>query len=408
MKPSLRRALFALVVIAMTTGTAQAQLVILALSAKSMFKSVQGVSKDEIKVGTLQDLSGPLADLGAQIRNGMVLRVEEINEQGGLNGRKLTLLIEDNGYDPGKAAQAAQKLVNQDKVFAVLGHLGTATNLAAMPIQFEKGVFNFFPVSAAREMYEPVHPLKFAFAASYFDQMRAGVRELKRHHPSTRPCALYQDDAFGLDVLRGAEAALKAEGKAFVEKIAYARQTADFATAVARMMTAHCDLVVLGTAQVETVATLTEARKAGFSPTFIASSAAYTERIHTQAGDAANGLYAMHTAAQPYLDTADDKLRFWANKYQTRFGEHPTVFSTYGYTVVDTFAAAVRAAGTGLNGEGFVKAMEAMKVPPDLFGSPALHFSARQRLGSHASRMSQIQMGRWVSVSGYLRVPHTD
>ena len=104
----------------------------------------------------------------------MLLRVDEINEQGGINGRKIKLLVEDSGYDPKKAVLAAQKLVNQDKIFAMVGHIGTAQNMAAMPVQFEKNVINFFPVTAAREMYEPCHRLKYSFAATYYDQMRIG------------------------------------------------------------------------------------------------------------------------------------------------------------------------------------------------------------------------------------------
>ena len=110
----------------------------------------QGVSKTEITLGSIQDLSGPLAGFGKQIRLGMTLRVDELNEQGGVNGRKIKLLFEDSAYDPRKAVLAAQKLVNQDKIFAMVGHIGTAQNMAAMPVQFEKNVINFFPVTAAR------------------------------------------------------------------------------------------------------------------------------------------------------------------------------------------------------------------------------------------------------------------
>ena len=74
----------------------------------------QGVSKNEIVIGSIQDLSGPIAGFGKQVRLGMMLRVDEINEQGGINGRKLKLLVEDSAYDPKKAVLAAQKLVNQD------------------------------------------------------------------------------------------------------------------------------------------------------------------------------------------------------------------------------------------------------------------------------------------------------
>ena len=100
----------------------------------------QGISKNEILLGTIQDLSGPLAGYGKQARDGMLLRIEEINEQGGIRNRKIKLLVEDSSYDPKKAILAAQKLVSQDKIFMMVGHIGTAQNNAAMPIQFEKEV----------------------------------------------------------------------------------------------------------------------------------------------------------------------------------------------------------------------------------------------------------------------------
>src|SRR5687767_11656738 len=128
----------------------------------------QGVSKTEITLGSIQDLSGPIAGFGKQVRLGMLLRVDEINEQGGINGRKIKLIVEDSAYDPKKAVLAAQKLVNQDKIFAMVAHIGTPTNNAAMPVQFEKNVPNLFPITAAREMSEPLHKLKFALGSSYY------------------------------------------------------------------------------------------------------------------------------------------------------------------------------------------------------------------------------------------------
>jgi len=138
----------------------------------------QGVTKTEIVVGTIQDLSGPLAGYGKQARNGMQLRIEELNEQGGVHGRQIKLLVEDSGYDPKRAVLAAQKLVNQDKIFIMAGHLGTAQNNAAMPIQFEKKVVNFMPLTAAREMYEAPNELKYALLSSYYDQMRLALPQM--------------------------------------------------------------------------------------------------------------------------------------------------------------------------------------------------------------------------------------
>ena len=138
----------------------------------------QGISKNEILLGTIQDLSGPLAGYGKQARNGMLLRIEEINEQGGIHNRKIKLLVEDASYDPKKAVLAAQKLVNLDQIFMMVGHIGTAQNNAAMPIQFEKEVINFFPLTAAREMYEPFHRLKFAINSTYYEQLRTTLPRL--------------------------------------------------------------------------------------------------------------------------------------------------------------------------------------------------------------------------------------
>src|SRR6185369_15357772 len=244
----------------------------------------QGVSKSEITIGSIQDLSGPIAGFGKQVRLGMLLRVDEINEQGGINGRKLKLLFEDSAYDPKKAVLAAQKLVNQDKIFAMVAHIGTAQNMAAMPVQFEKNVINFFPVTAAREMYEPYHRLKYSFAATYYDQMRTALPKLVKEKGAKKVCTLYQDDEFGLEVMRGAEAGLKTINMELAEKTSYKRGATDFSSQVAKMKSSGCDMVVLGTIIRETIGAIGEARKTGYNPTFIGSSAAYTDLIHKLGG----------------------------------------------------------------------------------------------------------------------------
>jgi branched-chain amino acid transport system substrate-binding protein len=373
----------------------------LALAAGLAHAQSQGVSKDEIVLGTIQDLSGPLAGFGKQIRLGMMLRVDEINEQGGVNGRKIKLLVEDSGYDPKKAVLAAQKLVNQDKIFMMVGHLGTAQNNAAMPVQFEKNVINFYPVTAAREMYEPFHRLKYAFAATYYDQMRTTLPGLVKQKAAKKVCTIYQDDEFGLEVVRGAEAGLKTIGMELAEKTSFKRGATDFSSQVARMKAENCDFVVLGTIIRETIGTIGESRKTGFSPTFMGSSAAYTDLIHKLGGKAMDGLYATMTVQNPYTDEASPQIRFWANKYKTKFNEDPTVFSVYGYSIIDQFAGAATKAGASLSTDTFIKAMDTMTIAPDIFGSAGATFSPTKRLGSDASRLSQIIDGKWKVVSDY-------
>ena len=374
----------------------------LAASGPALAQS-QGVSKDTITLGSIQDLSGPLAGFGKQIRMGMQLRVDEINEQGGINGRKLALKVEDSGYDPKRAVLAAQKLVNQDKIFAMVGHIGTAPNVAAFPVMFDKNVLSFFPVTAAREMYEPHHRLKYSFASTYYDQVRLAAPKLVKEKGAKKVCTIYQDDEFGLEVLRGAEAGLKTIGVELAEKTSFKRGATDFSSQVARMKAAGCDFVVLGTLIRETIGTIGESRKIGFNPTFLGSAGAYTELIHKLGGKAMDGLYAAMTVQQPYLDEASQPIRFWANKYKTKFNEDPAVFSVYGYSLIDTFSKAAQKAGANLTTDSFIKAMDSMTLEPDMFGSPTMTFSATKRLGNESSRLSQIQDGRWKVVSDYMK-----
>jgi branched-chain amino acid transport system substrate-binding protein len=384
--------------------TSALALAVLSLAASwSQAAEPQGVSKTEVLLGTIQDLSGPLAGYGKASRNGMLLRIDEVNEQGGIHGRKLKLLTEDDGYDPKKSVLAAQKLVNQDKIFMMVGHLGTAQNMAAMPVQFDKNVVNFFPITAAREMYEPLNRLKYSFAATYYDQLRIALPKVVKDKGAKKVCTIYQDDDFGLEVLRGAEAGLKTLKMDLAEKTSFKRGATDFSSQVARMKAAGCDLVVLGTIIRETIGTIGEARKTGFNPTFLGTSAAYTDLIHKLGGKAMDGLYATMTVQHPYLDEASQPLRFWAAKYKTKFNEDPTVFSVYGYLIIDAFIRAAQKAGPNLSTDSFIKAMDSMTIPPDMFGAAEASYSPTKRLGSDLSRLSQIQDGKWKVISEYVK-----
>ncbi len=367
------------------------------------FAQTQGVGKNELVIGTIQDLSGPAAALSKPALEGMQLRVEETNEQGGVNGRKLVLKVEDSGYDPKRAVLAAQKLVNQDKIFAMVGHLGTAQNIATFPVLFKKDVISFFPLSAGRQMYEPLNRLSYAFIAPYYDQMRAAVPRLAKEKGMQKVCVIYQDDDFGHEVVKGAEDGLKAIGMTLTERTSFKRGATDFSSQVAKMKAAGCDFVVLGTIVRETIGTMAEARKSGFSPVFLASAAAYINAVPKLGGAAVEGLYVAMTLGVPYTDSPEQPVRFWANKYKTKFDHEPDTFSAVGYAIMDAFINVAQKAGAGLSAGSFVRAMESSRFPPDIFGGPEMTFSSTKHLGSDAARLSQAKSGKWVVVSEYFK-----
>jgi len=289
-------------------------------------------------------------------------------------------------------------------VFAILGHIGTPQNMAVMPFQFERGVINFFPLTGAREMFEPFHKLKFAFSPPYFDQMRTMVPYLVKQKGFKKVCAIYQDDEFGLEVLRGAEAGLKNANLQLVERASYKRGATDFSSQVARLKAADCELIVMGTIVRETIGTIAEARKTGYNPAFVGSTALYTHLIHQLGGKAMDGLYGVQAAGHPYPDDASKSVRDWAANYRAKFNEDPTVFSVYGYYIMDVFTKAAAKAGTNLTTDSFIAAMEGTTFPRDMFGSPELQVTKTNRLGQTKVRLAQIINSKWTPVTDFVDI----
>jgi len=362
----------------------------------------QGVSKTEIVLGTAQDLSGPIVALSKPAVNGMRMRIDEINESGGIHGRKLKLVVEDHGYDPKKAVLAAQKMLQKDRIFAAIGSIGTPTAMAAMPLYLDKNVGHLFPLTGARQMFDPLHKLKYSLAAPYFDQMRAALKRVIKEKGLKRACTIYQDDDFGLEVKDGGEAALKDLGMKYVEVTTYKRGATDFSSQVQKMKGADCDVVVMGTIIRETIGTVATARKLGFSPEFIGTTASYDGIIAKLGGPVMNGYYSTCQISFPYADDASKNVRDWYARYKEKFKEDPTLFSAYGHVIISLFAAAAEKAGPNLNPDTLDKAMESLSAPRDMFGGDAQTFGPKKHLGSARVKVCQIQNGRWVSTTDYI------
>src|SRR5215510_14378290 len=203
----------------MALGLALAAAALLPMADASA--QTRGVTATEIVLGMHTDLSGVAATYGVSSSNAVKMRFDEINDAGGVNGRKIKLIVEDQGYQVPKAVQACNKLINRDKVFAFVAPLGTPMNNACFKEQFSVGVPNLFPLSAARSMYEPYERLKFYGAASYVDQVRAGIDYFVKNKGKKAICVMYQDTDFGKEVLEGAEQQAKKLGIKIVETTAH-------------------------------------------------------------------------------------------------------------------------------------------------------------------------------------------
>jgi len=357
-----------------------------------------GLTDKEIRIGTLLDLSGALASAGKDIRHGMQMRIDEINAQGGVGGRTLRLLIEDHGYDPRKAVLATQKLTGRDGIFAMVGQLGTVTMLASAPLLQQRNIVNFLPLTATALTYEPAQTLMFAYLPSYTDQLGQAMPAFLQRVNASKVCVIYQDDEFGQEVLRGTEAGLKSAGLTLTERSSYKRGATDFSSQVARAAAAACDAVVLGTVVRETVGVMREARKIGYRPSFLSTVSAYSATVPRLGGEDVEGLYATVVIDQPYVDSGPAAQREWSQRYIAIYKEDPSVFSAQGYFVIDSFAHAMRAAGTQPTTESLIRALETTSLPATLFG-PEMRFGPNKRLGIDVIRLARVQGGRWIPVT---------
>ncbi len=172
-------------------------------------QTVRGVTDKEVSISTYTDLSGVTAMWGVNNMNTWCMVFEEANAAGGVHGRKIKHVIEDSQYQVPRAVQASNKLLNRDNVFMMVADGGTPMNNARMPEQLSKQVPNMFPLTAARSMYAPLHPLKFGLAASYYDMMRAGVKLFVEERGKKVLCSMSQDTDFGRDVMDGAHEQVK-------------------------------------------------------------------------------------------------------------------------------------------------------------------------------------------------------
>ena len=361
-----------------------------------------GVTANRIRVGTVQDLSGPIAMLGAPIRDGMLMRFEEANARGGVHGRELVLAVEDSGYDPKRAVLATRKLLARDPVFAFVGTLGTPVVMASMPLVVEAGRPHLFPFSPHQATYAPLHPLKFQLFAPYQDYMNAAVRAMVARGGYRRVGLLFQDDDYGHEVKKGVEAGLATRGLALVEAVGYKRGATDFASQIARLRAAECDLVVLATVVRETVGAVSEARKTGWAVDMLVTASGYSAQTHELGGAAMEGLYGVSVLPLPYAEGANRALADWIERYRSRFGAAPNIWSAMGYNVADVFVQGLEATGRELSAARFTRAMEGLHTTRDFFGSPEYRFSADDHLGNRHGRLARIENGRWVLISDYL------
>ena len=383
-----RLAVGVLVVTAALGGTALAQ------------KETRGVTATEIVLGMHTDLSGPAATYGVSSSNAVKMRFDEANDKGGIHGRKIKLIVEDTQYQVPRAVQAGTKLINRDKIFAMVAPLGTPMNNALFKDQFEAGVPNLFPLSAARSMYEPFNKLKFYGAASYVDQVRAGINYFVTKKGKKAVCAMYQDTDFGKEVLDGIQIQVEKMKIKLAETTTHKPTDQDFTAQITKLKGAGCDLVVLGTIVRDSIVPYATARKIGWTDVdFLGSAATYDLFVAAAQGGVTEGLYAMGLTDMPYRDTLSPGAQAWFDRYKDRYKAEPNIGAVYGHVAADLTAVGLDKAGKELTLDSLAKGLESIRGYRDIFNGPEVNFAPDKHQGASSSFLAVVKGGRWVRLT---------
>lgn len=364
----------------------------------------RGVTQDEIVVGTHTALSGPVAGWGIDATNGIRMRFDEANATGGIHGRNIKYIAEDSQYRVPIAVQKANKLVNRDKVFFLIASIGTPMNNAIFPMLEKKNVPNLFPYTAARSMYEPHHKLKFANLASYYSNVRAGLKYFVEEKGKQRVCMMYQDTDFGLETADGVNDQLAELNMALIAQTTHKASETNFVGAITKLRKADCDVVMLGTIIQDTIIAVSTARKMGWDVDMVGQTAACNYVIPLKGGEAVNGLYGVTSIPIMYADQATGKAKKFFENYQKRFDKMPSEVAQHGYFCADLAVMALQKAGKELTVDGFLKALESIKGYQHLFGGPIISFGPQKHLGSNESVLYQVINGKWAYPTGQKQI----
>ncbi|SFB95760.1 amino acid/amide ABC transporter substrate-binding protein, HAAT family [Collimonas sp. OK412] len=215
------------------------------LLAGQLFAADPGISDTEIRLGMVNAQSGAAAGLGQGMRIGAMAVFNDVNTNGGIHGRQINLLVDDDAYDPDKAIDATLKMIDQENVFSLFGYVGTPTANAVLPIIKDTKIPLVGIFSGAMLLRKPVIPEVINLRASYGDETEILVDHFIKDRGAKRFAVFYQDDGFGLSVLAGTETALKRRGIEIVAKATFQRGTTAIQAGLATLIESKPDVVIM-------------------------------------------------------------------------------------------------------------------------------------------------------------------
>ena len=339
-----------------------------------------GVTDTEIVIGDVEPLTGPPALLGVAHTIGVKIAIGEINAAGGINGRKIKYILEDDGYVTARTIQGLRKVIDVDKAFALLGISGSGQSIAAMPVLEKSGIPTVISVGPVKPLWEPPRKNVFIVGQAYEEGIQALVKYLAQKNTGKKWGLITQDDDYGIAVRDGFDAVVKDKKLNVVYSGNYKKGQQDFSSEMLRLKDSGAEVFLAGGIIGENVAMIKEVEKLGVKPTVGIFWPGRVEVVLKLMGPASDGIYAVDyvepfagPAGKAFLEKAKPLLQEAEFKGINRY-------TMAGYGAARTLFAAIGRCGKDVSWACTIAELEKTKnletgvMAPISFG-PGVRFS---------------------------------
>jgi branched-chain amino acid transport system substrate-binding protein len=322
--------------------------------------AVPGITDNQVTIGAFQDQSGAAAVVGINMRKGMEAYFNWVNAQGGVNGRKIKFIVEDDGFQAARAIAATKKLVEQDKVFALVGTLGTPGVAATIDYIMEKQIPSIYQGTGISALAYPPKKYFFPVQPNYISEGRIVATYVVDNLKMKRIAVACEQTDIGTEGLRGVREQLAIYKMEPVEVVNFGAADVDFSSQILKLMRAKPEAVIIYSTIKPAAGFLKQAKVMGLEAQFLTT---YVNADPIQmpglAGDACVGLIAPGWV--PVLGNDADSTKYLEIYQATYPKEMPSAFAAAGFIAGEVFCEGLKRAGKNPTREGLIAAMESLR-----------------------------------------------
>lgn len=357
----------------------------------SFSRAEDGVTENEIFLGMSNAQTGPLSEVGLLIKEGATVYFDKVNAAGGIQGRKIKLLIYDDGYEPNKAIENTRRFIDREKVFALFGYVGSPISAAIVPTITRAQVPYLFPFTGAGFLRSPANKYIFTLRASYAEETETMVARLTQDLKITKIGLFSQDDALGEAGRTGVIRALRKRNMSLVGDGKYQRNTVDVDAALETLMKANPEAVIMFCPYTPCAAFLKKAKERGFSPRFLLFSGGAAPLAH-EAGKASDGVLMTQVVPNP-SDSSLPIVKEYLSDMKA-VGLIPDLTSLESYIGAKVLVEALKKT-VPLTREGLISTLEEFRMDGE---GLEVWFSPTQHQGLHQVFLTKIENGKVVTI----------